>query len=70
MGSDHLTAKFDGSKVIGDVTEHAAGDARATWVVQPDGHMVGMMVPNSKRDREVIGRINKQQQEFKGYTRF
>ena len=47
----------------------AAGDSRTTWVVKPNQTMVGMMMPNSKRDREVIDQINAEQQEFKDKVR-
>ena len=47
----------------------AAGDSRTTWVVRPNQTMVGMMMPNSKRDREVIDQINAEQQEFKDKVR-
>ena len=45
------------------------GDSRTTWVVRPDSTMVGMMMPNSKRDREVIDQINQQQQDFQNKVR-
>jgi hypothetical protein len=45
------------------------GDARATWVVMDDQRMLGVMQPNSKRDREVIDQINQQQADFKEKVR-
>lgn len=47
----------------------AAGDSRTTWVVRPNQTMVGMMMPNSKRDREVIDQINADQQAFQEMVR-
>jgi len=47
----------------------ATGDSSATWVVKPNQVIVGMMMPNSKRDREVIDQINAQQQDFKDKVR-
>jgi hypothetical protein len=46
-----------------------AGDARATWIVLPDNSVVGVTSPNSKNDREVIDKINAQQQNFKDQVR-
>lgn len=45
------------------------GDGSATWVVRPNRTMVGVMMPNSKRDREVIDQINQQQQDFQDKVR-
>jgi hypothetical protein len=45
------------------------GDSTATWIVKPNQAVVGMMMPNSKRDREVIDQINAQQQDFKDKVR-
>ena len=45
------------------------GDARASWVVMPDGRMVGIMQPNSNNDREVINQIDKQPADFKEKVR-
>jgi hypothetical protein len=45
------------------------GDARASWVVMSDDRMYGVMQPNSRRDRELIDKINAQQQQFKDQVR-
>lgn len=45
------------------------GDARASWVVMDDGRIYGVMQPNSRRDRELIKKIQADQQNFQTQVR-
>ena len=46
-----------------------AGDARAAWIVMADNSVVGVTSPNSRNDRDLIDKINAEQQGFKDKVR-
>lgn len=45
------------------------GDGRAGWVVMGDGRIYGLYQPNSRRDRELIRKIQSQQQDYQAQVR-
>lgn len=68
---NEVSYKFAAEPVAAPAGMYTAtrGDERASFVVRPDGTMVGMRMPNSNRDREVIDQINEDQQDFKDKVR-
>ena len=69
MNDVTYTGTADPATAPAGIYTATAGVARAVWIVTADKSVVGVTSPNSRNDRELIDKINAEQQAFKDKVR-